>query len=182
MVSDPVGAMLQAFDQSVITFHTKQDVTIDGIELFAQINATAIIYWRQSGQSGELVVTDGTRDARDQASRMYEKLNSGGDLSEYKAKGLANNLKAIYNANKGKASKDVIIDKMTDEIVRASNEGINISSHVAGTAFDLSDKDTEGHPVDLPLLRRIAAGLTPSYVVLEEFTPVHHYHLQPGHP
>jgi hypothetical protein len=83
--------------------------------------------------------SSGYRGPKEQADAMYKKIQAGSDLSDYKQKALAKEIKNAYQANKTDSKK--AIAAMTKVIEKQVADGKYVSSHLRSNAVDISSVD-----------------------------------------
>jgi len=120
----------------------------------------------------KLVVTDGSRTAQGQASRMHYKITNGEGVRLYANRAAANEvLDAYSNAVAANLERNEVISSMADVIADQMARGVYISGHLRDGAVDFRSRDMTGgdhHAF------RAAAGASK---VLREGVPPH-YHVE----
>jgi hypothetical protein len=168
--SDDAGTVPVAGPVGPPAYTKKPDVVLPD-DLAKTVFGIADAYVEASGKM--FTVTDGARTAADQAARLYDKLKSGDNLSVYKDKETAKQVKEAYDqaVKEGKSPEDTKA-AMEKVIADRAAEGHEISNHLNGEAFDVRYAGT-----DRAALEKAAAEK--GYKVIYEDKPVPHYHLQP---
>jgi hypothetical protein len=87
-----------------------------------------------------IYVTSGTRSVESQARAMYDKLQAGGDFSDYRNKTAAAEIKKAHDDAAGKAEAE-IVRAMADVIQKQVDKGVYISLHLLAGAVDVRKKD-----------------------------------------
>jgi hypothetical protein len=129
-------------------------------------------YHKHTGKT--LVVTSGTRDPRDQAEAVYDKLQGGDDIVRlYRNKEAAREIKEAYDRHRQKG-RAAAISAMARTIRAQVARGTYISSHLRAGAADIRSHDMS------PTERRHfveGALATKGVSVLYESIPPH-FHVQ----
>jgi hypothetical protein len=89
----------------------------------------------------KVTFSSGYRGPAKQAQAMYDKIKAGSDLSDYKQKGLAKEIKSAYEANK--KNKEAALSAMTKVIEKQVANGKYVSSHLRSNAVDISSADKD---------------------------------------
>lgn len=123
-------------DASHFSFKEGQNISVTE-DIQDKIKSISDAFNEKTGN--DLVITDGMREPADQSKAMYNKLESGEDLTLlYKNKEAVNQVIEQYNLGKeeGKNS-DQILENMTKTIQQQVDEDIFISKHLSDKAFDV---------------------------------------------
>lgn len=96
-------------------------------------------YFRRTGKN--LVITDGNRTARDQAERIYDKIQRGGENIYTNKKALAE-IKAAYKEGAARGeSREQIVNRMARTIKDQAGRNTYISKHLTGQGADVRISD-----------------------------------------
>ena len=87
----------------------------------------------------KVTFSSGYRGPATQAQAMYDKIKAGSDLSDYKQKGLAKEIKSAYEANK--KNPTAAGSAMTKVIENQVAKGKYVYSHLRSNAVDISAID-----------------------------------------
>ena len=138
-------------------------------EVETKIGEIADAYYEKTKK--DIVVTDGTRTAADQADRMFTKLKLGDDIvALYGNKEAAKSIKKAYDDGvKAKKSDSDIKSSMTEVIEEQIKKGIYISNHLEAGAVDI--RKTDMTDAEKKTFKEVAESKGVS--VLEENTPPH---------
>jgi hypothetical protein len=128
-------------------------------------------YFKETGK--DIVITDGTRTATDQAARFYDKLQAGESMSIYKNQDAAKEIEDAYTrsiqARKGSAE---VIQEMSKVIQAQVDKGVYISRHLESRGFDVRFSDmTQSQKDSFKKAARLVIGTDP---VVEN----DHFHIQ----
>ncbi len=121
-----------------------------------------------------IVVTDGTRAASDQALQVYNKILAN-DLTIYTNQKAAQEIKVAYDlaVTAGKPKADII--KAMTEVVENQIKSKNfISKHLTGRAFDVRSKDMS--PNQKKVFKQVVQTIGGASMIEEGKPP--HFHLQ----
>ena len=116
----------------------------DSISLTDEAQSTvgdiANSYFKETGE--DLTVTSGSRDTGEQAQAMFDKLEQGSTLSEYKDQDAAGEIKDAYEQAKqdGKSNDEIVAD-MQAVIDQQVADGTFISNHLKDGAVDIRSND-----------------------------------------
>lgn len=140
-----------------------------------KVGEIAGAYHEKTGK--ELVITDGSRTAADQADRMYDKIIDGEDLSTVysNAKALKPIQKAYDDGLAAKKSASEIKADMTKVIESQVKKGTYISDHLRAGAFDVRARGMSDE--DKKYFKEIVKeklGAEPGY----ETKPAKHFHVE----
>ena len=161
-------------DMGAVLFREQNYTTKPGITLSQptsnMVGNLADSYNEATGK--KLVVTDGSRTAQDQASRMHYKISNGEGVRLYANRVAANEVLNSYNSavNAG-LGRNEVISSMAGVISDQMARGVYISKHLRGGAVDFRSRDLTGS--DRQAFRE-AAGT--SKVLLEGVPP--HFHVE----
>jgi hypothetical protein len=122
-------------------FSTKDDTVEIPDEIKGDVSDIADAFHEKTGK--DIVITDGSRDADDQASAMFEKMEAGKNVDKlYLNKEALDEIKQVYEDGKdaGK-SDDEIKQDMSDVISEQMNNDTYISRHLLDNAVDVRISD-----------------------------------------
>lgn len=121
-----------------------------------------------------IVVTDGSRTAADQASRVFDKIKAH-DLSIFLNQKAAQEIKQAHDiAVAAGKSKAKVLEAMTAVIEDQIKRKVFISKHLTGRAFDVRSKDmTAQHKKVFKQVVQHMGGVS----MIEEGKPPH-FHIQ----
>jgi hypothetical protein len=131
-------------------------------------------YHQKTGK--KLVVTSGTRTARDQARAMLKKLTLGGDVLElYKNRAAAKEVRMAFDQGRkaGESNAGILAD-MARVIAHQLRAKVLVSPHLKGAGADIRSRDMSA--AEKNVLREVVkevGGLT----MIEEDKPPH-FHIQ----
>src|SRR5262249_55804256 len=122
-------------------FSVKDDSVDLSDEMTQKATDIAAAYFKDTGE--DLVVTDGGRDATDQAARMFDKLENGEDLTKlYKDQDALKEITDAYDkASDADQSDEQVKQALADVIQRQMDDDVYISRHLEDNAFDVRSKD-----------------------------------------
>jgi hypothetical protein len=137
----PATVNADAYDESG-DYYTYKDDSIDLTdEMKDKVSDIADAYHEATGET--LTVTDGSRDADDQAAAMFTKLENGDDLSHlYSNQDALHEIQDAYDEalNRG-ASDDEIRAAMAAVIEQQIQDDVYISRHLTDNAFDVRSRE-----------------------------------------
>ncbi|RXR25586.1 hypothetical protein [Sphingobium fluviale] len=101
-----------------------------------QVEQVAVEFMRHTGK--KMVVTSGTRSAREQAAAMYDKFGAGASGSDYSNRRALREIKAAYVTGRmaGQDRHGTIL-AMEQVIERQIKNGVYISRHLIARAIDI---------------------------------------------
>jgi hypothetical protein len=156
--------------------HSKRYSVADNVELTPDIeekvSKIGSAYYESTGS--EIVVTSGTRTSLKQANAMYDRIQAGGDFSDYLNQDAAKEVREVYDSGvKAKLSRAEIVASMAGVIKNQVDSGVFISLHLKAGAVDIRSVGMSDKQV---ISFRKAAEAVTSSVALEQSPP--HWHLQ----
>lgn len=122
----------------------------------------------------KIVITDGTRTAAQQAVQVFNKILAN-ELTIYLNQKAATQIKAAFDLAKSQGkSKAETLGAMTEVIESQIKQGVFISRHLTGRAFDVRNKDMSAkQQAAFKQVAQTVGGVT----VLPEGKPPH-FHVQ----
>jgi hypothetical protein len=129
-------------------------------------------FFRRTGRG--IVVTSGTRSAREQAAAMYEKMRLGQRLTGlYQDRGAAAEIQSAYRASQ-RRGRGPCIDAMTRVIEAQVRRGVYISRHLRAGAVDVRSRDMSRR--HRRIFQEVVRGFSEVSMLYEGTPP--HFHLQ----
>ncbi|HLO28828.1 MAG TPA: D-alanyl-D-alanine carboxypeptidase family protein [Anaerolineales bacterium] len=142
LVTQPTGSNQNTPAAATVKHYSlKSSKIVLSPDVEQKVREIADAYYEKTKRN--IVITDGTRKAADQADRMFTKLRIGDDVvALYKNKDAAKAVKEVYDkANADKKPDEQIKAAMTAVIEEQIKQGVYISNHLEAGAVDVRKRD-----------------------------------------
>ena len=103
------------------------------------VRASRIADFYSSRTNAKITITDGDREAKQQAEVMYKAIKQN-DTAKYVNKKALNPILEVYQAHANE-SEDEVVEYLTFIIETEIESGVHISKHLSGLAFDVRNRD-----------------------------------------